>query len=98
MGFLCGVHGDIVAFGFDPIDFRCLKKIDASGRFDHQAFEILVAGLQLFQQGQNALVGATIAFAYDLLEELKRSEEHTSEVQSRSDLVCRLLLEKKKKR
>src|SRR2546421_8822032 len=28
---------------------------------------------------------------------LARSEEHTSELQSRSDLVCRLLLEKKKK-
>src|SRR2546428_10287695 len=27
-----------------------------------------------------------------------RSEEHTSELQSRSDLVCRLLLEKKKTR
>src|SRR2546421_6813716 len=27
---------------------------------------------------------------------IKRSEEHTSELQSRSDLVCRLLLEKKK--
>src|SRR5206468_9359295 len=26
----------------------------------------------------------------------QRSEEHTSELQSRSDLVCRLLLEKKK--
>src|SRR2546428_10270687 len=30
------------------------------------------------------------------LEEAPRSEEHTSELQSRSDLVCRLLLEKKK--
>src|SRR5206468_8835911 len=28
---------------------------------------------------------------------MRRSEEHTSELQSRSDLVCRLLLEKKKK-
>src|SRR2546428_8021066 len=28
----------------------------------------------------------------------ERSEEHTSELQSRSDLVCRLLLEKKKKK
>src|SRR5260221_2867944 len=27
---------------------------------------------------------------------IKRSEEHTSELQSHSDLVCRLLLEKKK--
>src|SRR5437868_12935215 len=31
------------------------------------------------------------------LPELERSEEHTSELQSRFDLVCRLLLEKKKK-
>src|SRR5699024_11782775 len=31
------------------------------------------------------------------LTSLKRSEEHTSELQSRFDLVCRLLLEKKKK-
>src|SRR5438874_7622331 len=29
---------------------------------------------------------------------LSRSEEHTSELQSRRDLVCRLLLEKKKKK
>src|SRR5438105_11288302 len=28
----------------------------------------------------------------------RRSEEHTSELQSRVDLVCRLLLEKKKKK
>src|SRR5260221_5928194 len=31
-----------------------------------------------------------------LLVPLVRSEEHTSELQSHSDLVCRLLLEKKK--
>src|SRR5699024_11368057 len=31
-------------------------------------------------------------------EDINRSEEHTSELQSRFDLVCRLLLEKKKKR
>src|SRR5690349_23499193 len=41
-----------------------------------------------------------IVFQHDnLLERLrKRSEEHTSELQSRRDLVCRLLLEKKKVR
>src|SRR3712207_6892042 len=33
-----------------------------------------------------------------LLHELGRSEEHTSELQSRQYLVCRLLLEKKKKK
>src|SRR5438034_8436688 len=32
------------------------------------------------------------------VERLLRSEEHTSELQSHSDLVCRLLLEKKKKK
>src|SRR5438034_1759546 len=31
------------------------------------------------------------------VERCARSEEHTSELQSHSDLVCRLLLEKKKK-
>src|SRR5690606_39644742 len=30
--------------------------------------------------------------------EIRRSEEHTSELQSRENLVCRLLLEKKKKK
>src|SRR5690349_23428417 len=32
----------------------------------------------------------------ETIEYEKRSEEHTSELQSRRDLVCRLLLEKKK--
>src|SRR5690625_5389034 len=41
-------------------------------------------------------------FSYDTLvteaeKSLERSEEHTSELQSRGHLVCRLLLEKKKK-
>src|SRR2546430_17172343 len=33
----------------------------------------------------------------ELLDHRARSEEHTSELQSQSNLVCRLLLEKKKK-
>src|SRR2546430_8247967 len=36
--------------------------------------------------------------AYRPLDTPWRSEEHTSELQSQSNLVCRLLLEKKKKR
>src|SRR5690349_22872251 len=35
---------------------------------------------------------------YDYKPRNQRSEEHTSELQSRRDLVCRLLLEKKKKK
>src|SRR5260221_6118353 len=42
-------------------------------------------------KGQNLL---PISF----LRQNRRSEEHTSELQSHSDLVCRLLLEKKKKK
>src|SRR5437660_8435516 len=34
----------------------------------------------------------------DVASDLERSEEHTSELQSRGHLVCRLLLEKKKKK
>src|SRR2546421_7684768 len=41
------------------------------------------------------LVAISKTFAAEAIE--PRSEEHTSELQSRSDLVCRLLLEKKKK-
>src|SRR3712207_7067160 len=37
------------------------------------------------------------ALHVDLAADLDRSEEHTSELQSRQYLVCRLLLEKKKK-
>src|SRR2546430_5784380 len=33
-----------------------------------------------------------------VVDTLQRSEEHTSELQSQSNLVCRLLLEKKKKK
>jgi len=39
---------------------------------------------------------STVIFKASGTATLQRSEEHTSELQSHSDLVCRLLLEKKK--
>src|SRR5699024_11958223 len=36
--------------------------------------------------------------AFSVSSRISRSEEHTSELQSRFDLVCRLLLEKKKQK
>src|SRR5438874_8151989 len=42
-------------------------------------------------------VGAVAAVVGNCWSVFLRSEEHTSELQSRRDLVCRLLLEKKKK-
>src|SRR5438034_11545160 len=61
-------------------------------------------GLQarLMSQALRKLTGAVsksktcLVFINQLREKI-RSEEHTSELQSHSDLVCRLLLEKKKK-
>src|SRR5947207_8029952 len=44
----------------------------------------------------SARVGTGLAIIDSII--CVRSEEHTSELQSHSDLVCRLLLEKKKKK
>src|SRR5688572_32106460 len=41
--------------------------------------------------------GRGIFLIRNFMDEMDRSEEHTSELQSQSNLVCRLLLEKKKK-
>src|SRR5574343_1338497 len=46
------------------------------------------------QSWQDKLIFRSMAFFHQ--EKLRRSEEHTSELQSHHDLVCRLLLEKKK--
>src|SRR5947209_17211778 len=43
-------------------------------------------------------VGTNANFLADIAVRAIRSEEHTSELQSRQYLVCRLLLEKKKKK
>src|SRR5690606_21407505 len=67
------------------------ERMDADGRvlvpLDEAAFVAVVR--ELAQAGVEALV---IHFLHS------RSEEHTSELQSRENLVCRLLLEKKKQR
>src|SRR3712207_7623584 len=43
------------------------------------------------------LMGLLLYGVMEWIERVTRSEEHTSELQSRQYLVCRLLLEKKKK-
>src|SRR5947207_5534073 len=54
----------------------------------------LAAGLASLVAGRLALgIAEAPAFPCNS-QELDRSEEHTSELQSHSDLVCRLLLEK----
>src|SRR5206468_8997675 len=79
-----------------------------------RAFPIVLAGKDLIGTAQTgtgktaafalpiltllAKHGAFRCLVLEPTRELARSEEHTSELQSRSDLVCRLLLEKKKKK
>src|SRR5688572_31050713 len=50
------------------------------------------------RDGRQAHQGAGARRARAAARALPRSEEHTSELQSQSNLVCRLLLEKKKTR
>src|SRR5699024_12822371 len=42
------------------------------------------------------IISTALNISCRILVSMRRSEEHTSELQSRFDLVCRLLLEKKK--
>src|SRR2546430_13080899 len=53
--------------------------------------QLIQAGGDLFERLRERLVEFGVG-------RLRRSEEHTSELQSQSNLVCRLLLEKKKKK
>src|SRR3989449_8126741 len=75
----------------------------------HRARPFSREEFRTFMLSQSVAFPETIAVARDLAgtgryrmmtinnESAERSEEHTSELQSRLHLVCRLLLEKKKK-
>src|SRR2546422_4353626 len=68
----------------------CDLCIGVGGLFDHLSGRLRRAPLWIRRLGME--------WAFILVfQPHKRSEEHTSELQSRLHLVCRLLLEKKKK-
>src|SRR5437667_7822699 len=78
-----------------------------NANFADAAFDSALGGFQLKNHaaGNDAALDQSFDFlAGDggenslTIEEIERSEEHTSELQSHHDLVCRLLLEKKKKK
>src|SRR2546430_11158965 len=62
---------------------------DAGGK-GVEAATAELSGIQIPQNGPDGLAHAAASGVFC------RSEEHTSELQSQSNLVCRLLLEKKK--
>src|SRR3712207_8538828 len=69
----------------------------------HDALPIFVdrrlVGRERLRGGHGSRVERRLGCCFGIVESLlgSRSEEHTSELQSRQYLVCRLLLEKKKK-
>src|SRR5947207_6967508 len=79
------------------------SELDALDREDDRRWQVYADRVTLvLVQGHDHTVGQVVhavselvGVERDLVERL-RSEEHTSELQSHSDLVCRLLLEKKK--
>src|SRR2546426_8658042 len=68
--------------------FRSMHRHDASLR--HPALQVDSICIRL---GYRSPIDSWLLFSSDLS---RRSEEHTSELQSPCNLVCRLLLEKKK--
>src|SRR5688572_32473877 len=94
-----GITGGLQAEAYDRSygDAQLLRRIGAyfrphAGTVALVALTVALSSLAatilplVISQGINALTGSSAA----------RSEEHTSELQSQSNLVCRLLLEKKK--
>src|SRR5436309_11480723 len=78
-------HHDDAGFTFDALEpsYATRPQEEIEAAFDDLSAELLLILARLLgRENDNFL----------------RSEEHTSELQSRENLVCRLLLEKKKKK
>src|SRR5258708_29077205 len=73
-------------------DLRPIETIDVRARIEGDLIAVL------FREGQQVSAGQVLARFEASEQESARSEEHTSELQSPDHLVCRLLLEKKKKK
>src|SRR5206468_4682372 len=81
----CSLHGGLIVMATpDAYDLLVRGATVLTGDAARPQIDDAVIGIR---EARLALVAAA--------SEVTRSEEHTSELQSRSDLVCRLLLEKK---
>src|SRR5438034_2574994 len=83
-------NSEVTAVHKAPADYPGGKKSDVL------TVEFTVLGIPCLGLNGGPAFRHTEAFSFQVATE-NRSEEHTSELQSHSDLVCRLLLEKKKK-
>src|SRR5699024_11718062 len=104
--FLIIILGLLTAFGPFSIDMYLPALPEISNDFNTSTsntqltltlFMIGLAIGQVFVGPLSDFIGRKKPLMVALVVYTIRSEEHTSELQSRFDLVCRLLLEKKKK-
>src|SRR3712207_7289174 len=72
--------------------FRSIALFSAACNHGAGSYSILADGQTFYQNSSNQNTKIDVMWVIDN----SRSEEHTSELQSRQYLVCRLLLEKKK--
>src|SRR2546428_5197860 len=81
-----------------PFQTQCLSSPSTGGELEESSPNSPSAFTYFFFLAGAFFLAAFLAAGFFLLPgpPPPRSEEHTSELQSRSDLVCRLLLEKKK--
>src|SRR3712207_8939951 len=95
---MCGIVGysgskakakEVILSGLEKLEYR---------GYDSSGIAIVLDNKKLFiEKKKGKLAVLKKHMERDSREDGKRSEEHTSELQSRQYLVCRLLLEKKQK-
>src|SRR5690625_1071025 len=109
----CGIPGLSLLFNFSILSVNCSVPINTSAqtlfKLSYSSFKAAKAGCFMYSASSKIKTGSLpSSFSFnkvllikrilaDLVLLMLRSEEHTSELQSRGHLVCRLLLEKKNK-
>src|SRR3989475_2107614 len=98
------MHNGLMALGFVVLGIVIYLAMRFEWKFGVAAVianlhdVVIILGFFAFFQWEfslSVLAGVLAVLGYSVNESV-RSEEHTSELQSQSNLVCRLLLEKKK--
>src|SRR5690606_5062641 len=84
---------ELVACGFQVVDraFLAGGNEGGSGRRITGGDEVAFAGLMVMQRDDDPVIQRAVIDAHEEAGFVVRSEEHTSELQSRENLVCRLL-------
>src|SRR2546422_6582027 len=100
LGSACGYRHLIpllVGAGYRAIVFEPLG-VGTSARPERADYSLSAQAERLATVLDTLRVRQAVIIGHDVGAAIARSEEHTSELQSRLHLVCRLLLEKKKKK